>query len=474
MSIHLDCREETMRVKLDLQQLEKSIQQAVADFEKHCDVNQILEKLRAHLNEFIEDLVASILHNQLLCQNFLTILKIIAGNSGFRFNGYTQTNIRLLSGRLISIRSPYFKKAESKRRGPKRKKRKAKSGCHLGLAYLGLIERVSSLLSSSVVQAALLCPSFQIAKQTLRSFGIEMGVKTIQRLCRNMGELAMKHRPKIALSHLDDVGGRILAIFIDGGRLRERRPKRGKRPADQKRQGYHTEWREPIQLVIEWLNADGSRCNETPPLYDATMSDIDKAFDLLESYLRQLDISRADKVVFCADGARQYWKRFSLLAQKLNIKEHYEIIDYTHAKQNLYEIIEKLPKNLGAKKIAKIIHEWKNLLWQGNLDEIKTQIRSFIKSRTKYKEAMTKFKNYFLSNYHRFQYTTFRDLNLPTGSGCVESAIRRVINLRLKSPGTFWKRQTAETMLFLRSTLLCGRWNIMLNNLLLINRGQFS
>jgi len=79
-----------------------------------------------------------------------------------------------------------------------------------------------------------------------------------------------------------------------------------------------------------------------------------------------------------------------------------------------------------------------------------------------------------LDNYRRMQYAAFKNLKLPTGSGCVESAIRRVINLRLKSPGIFWKRKTAEVMLFLRSTLLCGRWKIMLDNLLALNRGELA
>ena len=100
------------------------------------------------------------------------------------------------------------------------------------------------------------------------------------------------------------------------GRLRERRPKRGRPPAGQKRRGYHTDWREPTQIVIQWLDADGGSCKHTVPLYDATMADIDAAFELLEGYLRQIDASKADFVVFCADGARPYWKRFSSLAKK--------------------------------------------------------------------------------------------------------------------------------------------------------------
>ncbi len=42
-------------------------------------------------------------------------------------------------------------------------------------------------------------------------------------------------------------------------------------------------------------------------------------------------------------------------------------------------------------------------------------------------------------------------------SGTVESAIRRVINLRIKGSGMFWKRENAEKMIFLRSLVLTGK-----------------
>ena len=329
-------------------------------------------------------------------------------------------------------------------------------------------------MTSSAVQAALLCPSFEVAERTLHSFGIEMNIKTIRRLCLSMGGQAINHRHHIALSDADTVENRTLFICIDGGRLRERKAKRGRRPAGQKRQGYHTDWREPTQIVIQWLNANGEKCKHTVPLYDATMADTDDTFQVLEGYLRQIEASKADLVVFCADGARRYWNRFSLLAEKLKIDAYFEIIDYTHAKQNLNLVAGHLPQKLGTKKLAEIAKDWKDLLWQGKLDQIRDQIRQFIRSSRKRNKALKKFKDYFLDNYRRMQYAAFRHPNLPTGSGCVESAIRRVINLRLKSPGIFWKRDTAEVMLFLRSTQLCGRWNIMLNNLLALKRGQLE
>ena len=460
---------------LDFEQLAKPIEQAIADFQNGHDVNQLLSDVRATLIRFVEELIVAVIQQLLSDRHFLATLKMLAAKSALRFKGYKPTSIRLLSGQSISIDSPYFIKAPTKaRRGRKSKKRKAKNGCHLGLSYLGFIGRCSGVLTSSAVQAALLCPSFALAKRTLISFGIEMDIKTIQRLCMSMGQQAIENRYRIALPDADGVENRTLFVCIDGGRLRERTPKRGRRPKGQKRQGYHTDWREPTQIFIQWLDAKGGKCKHTVPLYDATLGDIDAAFQLLEGYLRQMDVSKADMVIFCADGARRYWTRFSSLAERLQVNAHLEIIDYTHAKQNLKLVADHLPKKLGDKKLAEIFKDWKNLLWHGKLGEINYQIRQFIKSPAKRKHALNKFKNYFLKNFHRMQYSSFRDLDLPTGSGCVESAIRRVINLRLKSPGIFWKRKTAEVMLYLRSTLLCGRWYNLLKNIFQLNRGQIE
>lgn len=51
------------------------------------------------------------------------------------------------------------------------------------------------------------------------------------------------------------------------------------------------------------------------------------------------------------------------------------------------------------------------------------------------------------------------------GSGIVESAIRRVINLRFKNASTFWDEKTVEKMYFLRGALLSKKWDILMSNL---------
>ena len=59
----------------------------------------------------------------------------------------------------------------------------------------------------------------------------------------------------------------------------------------------------------------------------------------------------------------------------------------------------------------------------------------------------------------RLQYPTFRKQGLPLGSGAIESSVRRVINLRLKSNGIFWRKKHAEEMLQVRAQVISKRWD---------------
>ena len=64
-------------------------------------------------------------------------------------------------------------------------------------------------------------------------------------------------------------------------------------------------------------------------------------------------------------------------------------------------------------------------------------------------------------NRHRFAYTTMVGLGLPRGSGAVESAIRRVINLRIKGASIYWLPESVDAILLLRSFYKSGRWNCL-------------
>ena len=69
-------------------------------------------------------------------------------------------------------------------------------------------------------------------------------------------------------------------------------------------------------------------------------------------------------------------------------------------------------------------------------------------------------KNYF-EHHDRFDYKNLVASEHPIGSGSIESAIRRVINMKLKGNGIFWLENNCEKMIYLRCQFLTGRWNTL-------------
>ena len=87
----------------------------------------------------------------------------------------------------------------------------------------------------------------------------------------------------------------------------------------------------------------------------------------------------------------------------------------------------------------------RGLLKRARVDEVITALRELCRGRTTGK--IRTHLNDFLKNRHRFAYTTMGGLGLPRGSGAVESAIRRVINLRIKGASIIGYRR-ASTRFF--------------------------
>ena len=74
-------------------------------------------------------------------------------------------------------------------------------------------------------------------------------------------------------------------------------------------------------------------------------------------------------------------------------------------------------------------------------------------------------KDYLLRNARagRLDYAKARRAKMPTGSGTIKSAVRRVINLRLKGAGIFWHENHAEQMLLLRTYYKSNHLQVLTN-----------
>jgi len=96
-------------------------------------------------------------------------------------------------------------------------------------------------------------------------------------------------------------------------------------------------------------------------------------------------------------------------------------------------------------------------LAKGKIDRILEMIDTIAVGRRA--KAIKSHRDYFERNVSRLQYEDFLADNVPIGSGAVESAIRRIVNIRMKNNGTFWLETNAEGMLLLRSYVKTDRYD---------------
>ncbi|MCG8688763.1 MAG: hypothetical protein MI892_28085 [Desulfobacterales bacterium] len=425
-----------------------------------CKAEAIITETCKQITDAIwQSVLTLILDNKV----FLNTLRLIAGRHAMRLVSYQTITVTLPTGTRCRVRSPFFIKARP-RRGRK-KKGPQNRGCHLALELLGFIGKTCGSLALRAIQLALIAPSFEVASKILKNEGIQMCPKLLRALIVKFAPGATDQRvERLINEHHDKLEGRRVMILVDGGRLRQRKNKRGRIPEGRKRGGYHTDWIEPKLLQIVVLDENGEPLKGYPPIVDGTTGKLPEFLRLLEQYLIRLKIHTCCQVTLCADGAPWIWDRIPALLQKVGVdpSKIVEVIDWTHAKQNLKKIFESIPKKK-RKDSDVCFNDVKDLLYSVSIDELIEFIKEEFKLRTSSK-AVKKLKSYFLRNKGRMQYQYFKNRRIPTGSGAIESAIRRVINLRLKAPGSFWKLEFANDMIYLRAQLLYGRWENLVKN----------
>jgi hypothetical protein len=243
-----------------------------------------------------------------------------------------------------------------------------------------------------------------------------------------------------------------VVIGLDGGRARLRKD-HGKK-TKKGRRCFDNPWREPKLLIIYVVDDQGRKVQKFPPILDGTLGDANALLRQLEGSLRSLQITEAKSVAFTGDGADWIWNRVGTLVKKLGLRPEqvHEVVDYDHAAEHVSKVLEAQQKQWrpGQRKW------WRGrllgLLRRGQIDTLVTSLRGL---KGKVASAQAK---YFAKRATRMQYAVVKQAGLPIGSGAIESAIRRVVNLRLKDPSMYWKQEHAEHLLLLRAYAKSGRW----------------
>ena len=390
--------------------------------------------------------------------------------------------IRLLGGLLVWVNSLYCEP----RRGWFRKQDENVPGLHIELAQFGFGKGCSPALESRVSRQAALCPSLQFAQEELVREGLKMNVKTIARITYGCGQgmLALRTDELIQwregkLPAGNEFEGKRISVQIDGGRARIRgdlRPAEAEtektdedglplenapgRSKKRPRQTFDAEWREPKLVTIFVHDEHGRMEKKSRAVVDGTFLGPDATAELVAMHLHRLGAARAARVTFGGDGARWIWDRIPTIVRlaKLDGVPIHEALDCCHAAHHISLALAAMGDN--ERERMPLYREHRTLLRNGQWRRVVEELTELAEMNTGNEAARTEIA--YLRKHGeagRLQYPTFRKLGLPLGSGAIESSIRRVINLRLKNNGMFWREEHAEEMLQVRAQVISKRWD---------------
>ncbi len=368
--------------------------------------------------------------------------------------GVKKVKVLTSFGVMVTVVASYFNQAAKKD-----KRRQKRKGIYPGLFLLGIHDRLTPKLASEISSIAVIVGSYAEARQVMEGRGIFLNIKKICNTCRRYAQRAKLSARTEEYKFSETLSGGRVVISVDGGRVRIREKKRG--PKTKKgRSRYHGAWREPKLLIIQKVNAQGKVDKTFAPFIDATMKGPDAVFSLLRFYLKKININEAEKVLFIADGARWIWNRVGKLFASLGLTsdQYHELLDFYHAAEHLNKVAG-LQKKLKPVQRKRWFAKHRNMLKNGRSHEVVEAVKELCR-RSRNKKLRTE-RDYFIRNMNRMLYADVANEGLPIGSGLVESAIRRVVNLRLKGASLFWLKETAEAMLYLRAHYKAGRWNML-------------
>ena len=411
------------------------------------DLYNFEQLLHDRMTNLYDKICETLIQSVSSCAEFKNSQKELAEKKGLKKLVSRSVELQLRTGTKIRYDSLYAKKVPKDYEGSR----------HLSMLLWSSLKKSSPMHQSITCLLSVICPSFDLSKWMLRYQGIHANYDRTRELSLSLGESCMANRSSIQLVEGESLANKRVVVSIDGGRARTRAYKEDTKA--KRGQKFDTPWREPKLFVITTLDENGKINKQDLPIYDSSFGD-DETFAILEQYLKKLQIDKAKNVQFIADGAPWIWNRAKPMLLGLGVKKEkiIETLDYYHAMEHLHDLmlyVEKDQKDSIFKKL-------KQALWEGNLSKMKRLVLKGIPG-----VDLDKFTpyNYFVKNRKRIDYQSLKKQNQPLGSGVVESGIRRVINLRFKSPSTFWYPENVEKLILMRGIALSGRWETMMNNL---------
>lgn len=310
-----------------------------------------------------------------------------------------------------------------------------------------------------------LLPSIELARDELRHQGPTLDEKAVHRMARQLGAEVLATRTRALLQYRAgqlpagaEMARQHVVAQVDGGRVRIRtQVQTKKRKGVKSRRKIRVEWREPKLLILYLSDRKGRMLRGTRPWIDGTMNGPDHLMELLAFHLHRLGAAGAKAVSFVSDGAPWIWNRLDWVIARagLDPKRVERVLDFYHAAHHVSLALQAL--GLAEAERTATYRTLRHRLRAGRSREVVAALRRMAQAQPYDSPVWVEIE--FLDKHEaHLRYDWFRYRGRPLGSGAVESAVRRVINLRLKGNGIYWREENAEGMLLLRAAAVTGRW----------------
>jgi hypothetical protein len=370
----------------------------------------------------------------------------------YHSHGTRRKVVHLPGGVDVTLNVTYF----HRQKDPAKALRKPQRGLFPALMLLGISSGLTPRVRQRMAKASALLGSYAEAGEMLKGEGISVTVNTLRVVCGFIGRKLVQLTKDGSVNVGGNTANRRIVVSLDGGRVRLREPRKGRTKKGRKK--FAAKWREPRLFIIYAVNEQGLMADDFAPIIDGTLASCDRLFEMLHAYLVSLKVTAASRILFVADGATWIWNRIPKLIRALELKTEQvqQLIDFWHAVEYLGKIADS--KNLKGSSRERWLTTQKKRLRRGEIGTVVTELKTLLSGRRT--KPQTTWLNYFINHglkHRRMDYSQSRRQKMPIGSGAIESAIRRVVNLRVKSNSTYWLRENAETMIRLRAWLKAGR-----------------
>jgi len=169
---------------------------------------------------------------------------------------------------------------------------------------------------------------------------------------------------------------------------------------------------------------------------------------------RRIADPRKPRIVFLADGANWIWDRVADLTNESSVL----ILDFYHACEHLSALCKELYGEQ-TEPYWQHFNAWREDFLQGKVLEVIGELKQLRAGcRGAKRKILQDQISYFQDNKDRMHYERYRAMQLPIGSGTVESSCKNVIGGRMKQGGMTWSESGADGMLQIRTSLASHRF----------------